>query len=102
MLLPTITRTLVELGGNIRLARLRRRLSAVQVAERAGITRQTLYAIERGVPSVGLGNLALVLFVLGLDRDLLKVAADDVLGRKLQDAALETPERAPRRVKRPK
>ena len=96
-MLPSLSRTLSELGANIRTARLRRRLSIVQVAERAGITRQTLYAIEKGEPGTALGNYALVLLVLGLEKDLLKVAADDVLGRKLQDARLETPKRAPRR-----
>jgi transcriptional regulator with XRE-family HTH domain len=100
-MLPSLARILAELGANIRLARLRRRLSAVQVAERAGITRQTLHAIERGAPSVGMGNYAMVLFVLGLEKDLLRVGADDVLGRKLQDIGLETPKRAPRRRKMP-
>ena len=96
-MLPTLTRTLAALGGHIRAARLRRRLSAEQVAERAGITRQTLHAIEKGAGSVGMGNYAQVLLVLGLEKDLLLVAVDDVLGRKLQDAELETPRRAPRR-----
>lgn len=96
-MLPTLSRTIAELGANIRNARLRRRLSAVQVAERAGITRQTLNAIEQGTGSVGMGNYAQVLMALGLEKDLLLVAADDVLGRKLQDLELETPKRAPRR-----
>lgn len=89
-MLPSLARILAELGGRIRAARLRRRLSAVQVAGRAGITRQTLHAIEKGSGTVGMGNYAVVLLVLGLEKDLLHVAADDVLGRKLQDAALET------------
>lgn len=98
-MLPSLARILSELGANIRTARLRRRLSAVQVAERAGMTRQTLYAIERGDPRTALGNYAQVLLALGLEKDLLRVGADDVLGRKLQDARLETPRRAPRRIK---
>jgi transcriptional regulator with XRE-family HTH domain len=97
MLLPSLTRILRQLGSNIRTARLRRRFTTVQVAERAGITRQTLYSIEKGEPTVGLGNYAKTLMVLGLEKDLLQVAADDVLGRKLQDAELETRRRAPRR-----
>jgi transcriptional regulator with XRE-family HTH domain len=96
-MLPFLARILSELGANIRAARLRRRLSTIQVAERAGITRQTLHAIEKGAPTVGMGNYAHVLMVLGLEKDLLQVAADDVLGRKLQDAELETRRRAPRR-----
>jgi transcriptional regulator with XRE-family HTH domain len=96
-MIPSLSRILAELGAHIRPARLRRRLSAVQGAERAGITRQTLYAIERGEPGTALGNYAQVLLVLGLEKDLLRVGDDDTLGRKLQDARLTTPRRAPRR-----
>jgi transcriptional regulator with XRE-family HTH domain len=85
------------LGENIRLARLRRKLSTQQVAERAGIGRRTLYEIEKGKPSVGIGNYAKVLTVLGLEDDLLNVAKDDVLGRKLQDAKLIIKDRSPKR-----
>ena len=84
-------------GENIKLARLRRKLSTKQVAERAGISRRTLYDIERGKPSVSLGNYAQVLFVLGLADDLLNVSKDDLLGRKLQDAKLVIKKRAPKR-----
>lgn len=37
ILLPRLKRILTELGENIKLARLRRKLSAEQVAERSGI-----------------------------------------------------------------
>ena len=86
-----------EFGENIKLARLRRKLSTKQVAERAGISRRTLYDIERGKPGVSLGNYAQVLFVLGLANDLLNVSKDDLLGRKLQDAKLVIKKRAPKR-----
>lgn len=95
--MPSVAKVLAELGVNIRAARLRRRLSASQVAERAGITRQTVYAIEKGIATVAMGNYARVLFALGLEKDLLGIAEDDVLGRKLQDARLLLPKRAPRR-----
>lgn len=95
-LLPTLQRTLTTLGEQIRLARLRRRFSAVLIAQRAGISRNTLRSIERGEPSVALGAYASVLFSLGLEKDLLLVAQDDLLGRKLQDANLPTRARAPR------
>ncbi len=88
---------LSELGENIKLARLRRKLSTEQVAKRAGISRPTLYAIERGRPNVSLGMYFQVLSVLGLSDDLLNVAKDDELGRKLQDAKLIVKERAPKR-----
>ncbi len=87
----------MELGENIRLARLRRKLSSEQVSQRAAISRNTLYKIEKGSPSVALGLYCQVLFILGLEKDLLKVAADDLLGRKLQDAELIVKERAPKK-----
>ena len=86
--LPAVARALAELGENIRLARLRRKLSASLVAERAGMTRPTLRAIERGEPGVTLGSYANVLHCLGLEKDLAGVGSDDELGRKLQDAEL--------------
>jgi transcriptional regulator with XRE-family HTH domain len=96
-LLPSVANVLVQLGENIKLARLRRRFSTEQVAERAHISRPTLHAIEKGLPGVAMGAYAQVLFVLGLEKDLLKLAADDVLGRKLQDAELVVKERAPKK-----
>ena len=99
VLLPKTKRILTEMGENVKLARLRRRLSATQVAERANISRPTLLAIEKGSESVGIGSYILVLRVLGLEKDFLLVAKDDELGRKLQDAKLSTKERAPKRSK---
>jgi transcriptional regulator with XRE-family HTH domain len=93
--LPGVARALGEMGENIRLARRRRKLSASLVAERAGMTRPTLRAIERGEPGVTLGSYANVLHCLGLEKDLATVGRDDELGRKLQDAAL-TPGRPPK------
>ena len=86
--LPVLRRLLAELGENVRLARLRRKLSAQLVAERAGMSRTTLRAIERGEAGVTLGAYANVLHCLGLEKDLALIAKDDVLGRKLQDADL--------------
>lgn len=96
-LTPSLQRVLKELGENIKLARLRRKLSAEQVSERANISRATLWHVEKGAPSVAMGSYCQVLFVLGLEKDFLKVAVDDVLGRKLQDAELIVKERAPKR-----
>ena len=97
ILLPKAQKVLNDLGENIKLARLRRKLSTEQVAERAGISRPTLWQIEKGTPTVGMGAYFQVLFVLGLERDFLKLGADDELGRKLQDAGLLVKERAPKK-----
>lgn len=96
VLLPRLKRILAVLGENIKLSRLRRRLSAEQVAERAGISRSTLYSIEKGYEGVGIGHYMCVLHVLGLEKDLLLVAKDDEFGRKLQDIGLVTKKRAPK------
>lgn len=77
-----------QMGENIKLARKRRKLTTTQVAERAGIARSTLYLIEKGNTSVALGAYLNVLRVLGLQDDILKLAADDDFGRKLQDLEL--------------
>jgi len=94
ILLPSVQRSLEALGENMRLARLRRDLSAEMVAERAGISRQTLSALENGSGSVSIATWIQVLFVLGLEKDLEAVARDDELGRTLQDAKLPTRRRA--------
>lgn len=79
---------LEQLGENIKLARKRRKLTAVQVAERANIARTTLYQIEKGNSGVAIGAYFNVLRVLGLQDDFLKIGADDTFGRKLQDLEL--------------
>jgi transcriptional regulator with XRE-family HTH domain len=96
ILLPRAQKTLTTLGENIRLARLRRRYSMEQVAERADISRPTLHSIERGNSNVTIGAYIKVLAVLGLEQDITGVAKDDTLGRKIQDAGLTIKERAPK------
>jgi transcriptional regulator with XRE-family HTH domain len=97
ILLPKARQILETVGEQIKLARLRRKLSGNLVAERAGIGRNTLISIEQGKPSVAIGHYLNVLKVLGLETDFLLVAKDDELGRKLQDAGLSTKERAPKK-----
>jgi transcriptional regulator with XRE-family HTH domain len=97
IILPKTRKILDEMGENIKLARLRRKFSSEQVAERANISRPTLTAIEKGKPTVSIGSYLLVLQVLGLEKDFLSLAKDDELGRKLQDANIITSERAPKR-----
>ena len=87
--MPDCDIILALLGEQIFFARLRRRISATLVAERAGISRATLVSIEKGAPSVAIGCYAAVLHALNyMDKDLLLVAKDDELGRKLQDLGL--------------
>jgi len=81
---------LEQVGEQFKLARLRRKLSAEQVSERADIGSSTLWRIEKGDPGVAMGNYFQVLMALGLDKDILKLASDDELGRKIQDAELTT------------
>ncbi len=88
ILFPKHLVILEQLGENIKLARKRRKLTAVQVSERADIARMTLYQIEKGNPSVAIGAYFNVLRVLGLQDDFLKLGADDEFGRKLQDLDL--------------
>lgn len=96
-ILPKNLKILNDLGAQIQLARLRRKYTAEQVAERAGISRKTVYNIEQGIPTVAIGSYLQVLFVLGLEKDLSMVAATDLLGRKLQDAGITTAKRAPKK-----
>lgn len=87
---------LSELGERLRLARKRRKLSNAVVSQRAGISRTTLYKVEAGDAGATLGSYVRVLAVLGLEADLGQLAADDRIGRKLQDLALE-PQPVPKR-----
>lgn len=85
---PKSHKIMEQVGENIKLARKRRKLTTVQVAERAGIDRTTLYHIEKGNASVSMAAYFNTMRVLGLQDDFLKLAGDDVYGRKLQDLNL--------------
>lgn len=100
-LLPKHRRLMEGLGEDLRLARLRRQLTAEVVAERAGISRATLVKIEAGDPSVAMGSYFQVLRVLGLEKGISSLASDDEMGRKLQDLELRPRRRAPKRKVEP-
>lgn len=89
-------RAVRKLGNDIRDARLRRRLPAALLAERASISRTTLHKIESGEPGVSLGNYAAVLFSLGLVDRLAELAdiRHDATGLALVD------EQLPQRIRR--
>ena len=78
---PHVIKSLKTVGQQIKLARLRRKLSVQIVSERAGISRATLWAIEKGEPTVSFGAYVSVLCALGFREDILLLAKDDVLGR---------------------
>ncbi len=100
IIMPGTEKVLSQMGEQIKLARLRRQIPADLVAERAGISRATLWSVEKGSPTVAMGTYAAVLHALnGLDKDLLLIAKDDELGRKLQDLNLLTRKRAPKTKK---
>ncbi|WP_445734580.1 helix-turn-helix domain-containing protein [Mariniflexile sp.] len=88
ILLPKYQKIFDGIGENIKLARKRRKLTADQVSERAGIHRATLYRVEKGDPSVAIGIYFNIFRVLNLDKDFEQLAADDPFGRKLQDLDL--------------
>jgi len=94
---PQELKLLSQLGERLKLARLRRKLSNAVVAQRAGISRTSLYKVEAGDPGATLGTYLRVMAVLGLEADINALAADDRVGRKLQDLALESPASASRR-----
>lgn len=89
-LLPATDELLRKFGDRLRLARLRRRLAAKQVAERAGMAPMTLRSLERGGAGVTIGAYLAVMQVLGIEGDLEALGKSDPLGRELQDARLPT------------
>jgi len=93
-LLPSTDELLRQLGERLRVARLRRKLPAKQMAERAGMSPMTLRSVERGGAGVTLGAYVAVMQVLGVERDLGLLAQGDPVGRELQDARLQRRSRA--------
>ena len=97
---PVVKRLLKELGEKIKMARLRRSISIELLGKRAGISFNTVVAIEKGSPGVSIGAIANVLHALSLTEDISLLAKDDVLGRKLQDLKLVSKKRAPKNDKK--
>jgi transcriptional regulator with XRE-family HTH domain len=98
-LLPLeVRRPLRKLGSDLRSARIRRRLTAAMVAERAYISSPTLRRVERGDASVALGIYATVLWVLGMSQRIGTLAdlGSDELGLAMEE------ERLPKRVVLPR
>lgn len=100
-LLPATDELLLQFGDRLRLARLRRRLSAKQVAERAGMAPMTLRSLERGGAGVTMGAYLAVMQVLGIETDLDLLGKADPMGRELQDAHLPARNKAAARPSLP-
>ena len=62
----TARRALAKLGADIAVARKKRRISTVSMAERAFVSRSTYSKIEKGDPTVSIGAYVTVLAILGL------------------------------------
>jgi transcriptional regulator with XRE-family HTH domain len=86
---PAEKKILAELGERVRLARLRRGLSAETLAERSSISRMTLYRAEQGSSAIAIGTYLRILAALQLQNDFNYLAKDDILGRRLQDLELD-------------
>src|SRR5438034_9170195 len=94
LLFPATQRRAAALGERLRAARLRRRMSAAEMAERSFVSRPTLRKLEAGDLTVSAAVLARVLEVLSLDEDLDRLAEHDEIGTKLADARTPRPGRS--------
>jgi DNA-binding XRE family transcriptional regulator len=90
-----LRRSLARFGGDLALARRRRRLSVAMMTERIGVGKSTYLRMEKGDPSVSMGAYAMALFVLGFGDALAGLAAPS---RDEQGLLLET-ERLPKRIR---
>ena len=94
ILTSEMNRTLEKMGLRIKNARLRRNITAEEIADRAGISKGTLTSIEKGVASVSIGAYASVLHALGLGNDLELIATDEEGKQKFEKMYLKKRERA--------
>lgn len=94
-------RALQKLGRDLALARRKRRLSTADMAERLFVSRDTLWRLERGDPTVAIGTLACAAFLLQCEERLADLAAPatDLVGMQMEEAHLpQRIRRAPRRA----
>jgi transcriptional regulator with XRE-family HTH domain len=89
-----VEQAVVQVGKNIAIARLRRRWRQQDLAEKAGITRATLVAIERGKLGTGIGAYVAVLWALGLHADVSRLASPDRDAEGLTLESARLPSRA--------
>ena len=78
---PSAERALRSLGSNLKVARLKRRISVKDFAERLGVSERTVARLEKGDGGVRIETLAMACLVLGeLDRisNFLDMGSDDI------------------------
>ncbi len=88
IIMPRMQKQLEQVGEQIKLARLRRKYTVDLIAERVGVSRTTIWKVEKGDPGVAFGVYAKVLSAIGLPHDIELLARDDELGRLIQDSEL--------------
>ena len=88
-IMPETEKKLALMGEQIKLARMRRKYPVQMIADRAGISRGTLWKVEKGDPGVAIGIYAKVLKAIGLGDDITLLARDDELGHIIQDSDLK-------------
>ncbi|MGX8009667.1 helix-turn-helix domain-containing protein [Mesorhizobium sp. ORM8.1] len=92
---PRVKRALGKLGADIALARKKRSLTVMMMAERLGIAKSTYLKIEKGEPTVAMGAYAMTFFVLGFDEALTKI----IDAQRDEQGLLLDAERLPKRVR---
>lgn len=93
---PRAQRQIQALSERLRAARMRRSMTQEVMAERVGVSVPTIAKLENGDPSTSLATVLRALTVLGLAGDIDLIAAQDTLGRELQDNALRRTNASPR------
>jgi transcriptional regulator with XRE-family HTH domain len=81
------SRALSKLGRELALARRKRRISTADMADRLFVSRDTLWRLEKGDPTVSMGTLATAAFILQLHDRLGNLAepSRDQLGLSLEE-----------------
>ena len=95
-ILPSkVKRALGKLGGDIALARKKRSLTTLMMAERLGVAKSTYFKVEKGDPTVAMGTYAMALFVLGFEQAIEEFADP----KRDEQGLLLDAERLPKRVR---
>ena len=90
---------LLQLGRNIHIARLRRKMRLVDLAERVGVSRYLISDLEKGKPTIAIATYISVLWVLGLSEDMRLIGDpdNDTEGKALE--SIRAPKTAAKRKK---